>query len=430
MMWAALGGSLVLLALSGALLGCVLGGTGLLLLHFFAGGAEIMAAETLWNDFTKYTLASILIFILAGDLFFASGLSTRSYNALSPLFQRVPGKLLHTNVAICILFGAVSGTSTATAAAVGSAAYPELKSRRYHRGAVLGSLAGAGTLGLLIPPSIALILYGAMQEVSIARLFLAGVVPGVLFGLLFMIFIGISATLRPEMTPHGGAPPALREVLVSLLDLWPLIVLMVSILAPLYLGLAAPTEAAGFGVVVTLLFGFTVGSMTVNRLIETVLNTMLKFGAIIFVVAGAVILKQAIGILGIPKQALVFMVEISPDKYTTLIAVVLFYLVLGCLFDGISLLLLSTPFVAPLLVGYGFDAIWIGVLITILIEIGMITPPVGPNLFVLSSITNGEVGIGEIAKATVPYWLILIGGIALLAAFPGLAIWLPSLVMG
>ncbi|MBY6059593.1 TRAP transporter large permease [Leisingera daeponensis] len=429
-MWGTLTGGLLMLALSGTLLGCVLGGTGLLLLHFFAGGAAVMAAETLWNDFTKYTLSSVLIFILVGDLFFASGLSRRSYSALAPLFQRIPGKLLHTNVAACILFGAVSGTSTATAAAVGAAAYPELRGRNYNRRAVLGSLAGAGTLGLLIPPSIALILYGAMQEVSIARLFLAGVVPGLLLGFAFMVFIAIVALLKPETTPHEGPKPSLGEILRNLVQIWPLVALMASILGPLYAGLAAPTEAAGFGVVFTLALGFTVGTLNWNLLVETVLSTMLKFGAIIFVVAGAVILKQTIGILGVPRQALDFLFGFNLGKYEAMLAVVLFYLILGCLFDGISLLLLSTPFVAPLLVGYGFDPIWIGVLITVLIEIGMITPPVGPNLFILSSITKGEAGIGEIARATIPYWLILIGGVAMLALVPGLALWLPKLVMG
>lgn len=429
-MWNALGISLLGLALVGTLLGCVLGGTGLILLHFFAGDAAIMAAETLWNDFTKYTLASILIFIFVGDLFFASGLSKRSYSALSPLFQRVPGKLLHTNVAVCILFGAVSGTSTATAAAVGAAAYPELKSRNYKRGAVLGSLAGAGTLGLLIPPSIALILYGAMQEVSIARLFLAGIVPGFMFGLSFMIFIAISALLDKTISEHEHHKPGLNEILTSLVQVWPLVALMTSILGPLYAGLAAPTEAAGFGVVFTIVLGVTVGELNVRRFVETVLSTMLKFGSIVFVVMGAIILKQAIGILGLPRDALEFLISFDLDRYQTLLAVVMFYLLLGCLFDGISLLLLSTPFVAPLLLGYGFDPIWIGVLITVLIEIGMITPPVGPNLFVLSSITDGDAGIDEIARATIPYWLILIGGIVVLALIPGLALWLPELVMG
>ncbi|WP_281545430.1 TRAP transporter large permease [Grimontia sp. SpTr1] len=430
MIWGALCTTIISLAIAGATLGLILGGTGLVLLHFLVGeGAGVMAAEVLWTDLTKYTLASILMFILVGDLFFESGMASESYRALSPLFQRIPGKLLHTNVAVCMLFGAVSGTSTATAAAVGSSAYPELISRRYNRYAVLGSLAGAGTLGLLIPPSIALILYGALMDVSIAKLFLGGIFPGILFGLAFMAYIAILSLTKEGITPKQEAQHSSAEIMRSLLNIWPLLILMTSILGPLYFGLATPTESASFGAMFLLVLGFTVGELTVCRLISVLQATMIKFGAIVFVVMGAIILKQAVGILGLPRMAVDTITSISPDATYVLIAIIVFYLAVGCLFDGISILLLTSPFVAPLLISCGYDPIWIGVLITILIEIGMITPPVGPNLFVLSSIACSKVSVGEIAIATIPYWLILLAGIAMITWFPQIVLWLPNQIM-
>jgi tripartite ATP-independent transporter DctM subunit len=329
-----------------------------------------------------------------------------------------------------MLFGAVSGTSSATAAAVGSAAFPELERRKYHRGAVVGSLAASGTLGLLIPPSLALILYGAMTDNSIARLFLGGIVPGVGLGFAFMIFIFFKALFNPSLVPKKTEKPGIGEVLSSLLGIWPLVLLMFSVLGPLYAGIATPTESAAFGFVVVILLGLLFGDLTLANLGPAIMNTMIKFGAIAFVVIGAVILKNAVALLGLPKELIVLVSESGLDRFVVFGFVVAIFVLLGCLFDGISLLLLTVPFVAPMLTDMGFDAIWLGVMITILIEIGMVTPPVGPNLFILSALSNNKVSVGEAALETLPYWIILLVGIALLSVFPGVVLWLPNLVYG
>lgn len=432
MIWFVLVACLAALALIGAPLGIALAGTGLLLNQFFvgSGGNMVLAFEGVWNTFNNFTFSSIILFVLVGDLFFASGLSKKSYGALAPLFQRIPGQLLHTNVVVCMLFGAVSGTSSATAAAVGAAAYPELERRGYHPGAVVGSLAASGTLGLLIPPSLALILFGAMTDNSIGRLFLAGVVPGALLGLGFMVLIAIKTTLRSDLVPVKADPPGWGVTLRSLLDLWPLFILMFAVLGPLYSGIATPTESAAVGFVCALLLGSLVGEITLKNIGPIMINTTIKFGAIGLVVIGAVALKNAVAILGLPRELIELATNSGFDRYVVFALIVLAYIILGCLFDGISLLLLTVPFIAPLLIGQGFDPIWLGVIVTILIEVGMITPPVGPNLFILSTISGNRVSVGEAAMEALPYWLFLLLGIALLTLFPGVVTWLPDLVFG
>lgn len=432
MIWVIILTVLVVLGISGVFLGGTLAATGMTLLWFFVGdGGNLgLAFESVWSTFNNFTFSSIILFVLLGDLFFASGLSSKSYSSLAPLFHHIPGRLLHTNVVVCMLFGAVSGTSSATAAAVGSAAFPELERRKYHRGAVVGSLAASGTLGLLIPPSLALILYGAMTDNSIARLFLGGVVPGVGLGFAFMIFITFKALLNPSLVPKETKKPGIGEVLSSLLGIWPLVLLMFSVLGPLYAGIATPTESAAFGFVLVILLGLLFGDLTLANIGPAIMSTMIKFGAIAFVVIGAVILKNAVALLGLPKELIVLVSESGLDRFVVFGFVVAIFVLLGCLFDGISLLLLTVPFVAPMLTDMGFDAIWLGVMITILIEIGMVTPPVGPNLFILSALSNNKVSVGEAALETLPYWIILLVGIALFSVFPGLVVWLPNLVYG
>ncbi|KGJ03025.1 TRAP transporter, DctM subunit [Paracoccus halophilus] len=432
MIWLLIVIGLTVFALGGIPLGAALAGVGLILYHFFAGGGGNMALafEGVWSTFNNFTFSSIILFVLVGDLFFAGGLSKKSYGALAPLFRRIPGKLLHTNVVVCMLFGAVSGTSSATAAAIGAAAYPELERRNYHAGTVVGSLAASGTLGLLIPPSLALILFGAMTDNSIGRLFLAGVLPGILLGLGFMALIAIKSRLRPEIVPVETEIPGWGEAILALFDLWPLFILMFAVLGPLYSGLATPTESAAVGFVFVLLLGFTVGGLTLRNLGPILVSTMVKYGAIALVVIGAVVLKNAVAILGLPRDLIEAAANSGLGRYAVFALIVLAYLILGCLFDGISLLLLTVPFIAPMLIGQGFDPIWLGVMVTVLIEIGMITPPVGPNLFILSTISGNRVSVGEAARETLPYWLLLLAGIAFFTMFPGVVTWLPDLVYG
>lgn len=427
--WGVLVGGLAVFAGSGLALGAALGLTGLLILQFLARGSTYVAVDAVWNVLNSFTLSAIPLFIILGEIMLRSGVSQRIYTALTPLFQRVPGGLLHTNIAVCTLFGAVSGSSLSTAAAVGSVAYPEMTARGYDRRIVVGSLAGGGTLGLLIPPSLSLLIYGALTETSIGRLFLAGLVPGLLFAALFMVYIFIRCYRRPDLAPRSGAA-GLGVILRGLFSLWPFVLLIAAIMGSIAFGIATPTEAAGIGVIATIVLGRLWGTLTLRSLAQSFFTAILLYASIAFVVMGATILAQAVSLLAVPQSILEAVRAMELGPLPVLALVVLIYLILGCFFDGLSLMIMTLPIVVPLMVGLGYDAIWLGVIITILIEIGQVTPPVGLNLSVLVSVTKEKVTLGEAAIATIPYWLILLSGIALLALFPGIALFLPTAVMG
>jgi tripartite ATP-independent transporter DctM subunit len=415
--------------LSGAVLGAALGLTGFALLHFAVGGATRLGVQTVWNVLNEFTLTAVPLFILLGEVLVASGLARGVYRAMAPFFARLPGGLLHTNIAVCAVFGAVSGSSMSVAAAVGSVAYPELKGRGYDRPAVVGSLAGGGTLGLLIPPSLALLIYGALTDTSIGRLFIAGVLPGLMMAGLFMAWIAFASLRNPALTPETERPP-LRQALRGLPAVLPLVLLIAAVLGTLFAGLATPTEAAGVGVAAAALLGFTLGDLTLRKLGEALIGTARIFAVIAMVFVGALVLAQAVSMLGLPQQMLQAIGEWGLSRWALLGVIVLVYLILGCFFDGLSMMIMTLPLVFPLLTGVGFDPVWLGVVVTLMIEVGMLTPPVGMNLFVLTGITGGEVRLPEAAKAALPYWCALLLGVLLLCLFPGLATWLPALAYG
>ncbi|HEV2603465.1 MAG TPA: TRAP transporter large permease subunit [Microvirga sp.] len=429
MIWGTLGLTLGATVLSGTVLGAALGLTGFVILHLYAGGATQSAVQAVWNTLNEFTLTAIPLFILLGEVLVASGLARGVYQAMAPLFSRLPGRLLHTNVAVCTVFGAVSGSSMAVAAAVGSVAYPELTRRGYDRGAVVGSLAGGGTLGLLIPPSLSLLIYGAQTDTSIGRLFLAGVLPGLMMAGLFMAWIVFAASRDPKLAPAGERLP-LSRILRGLIHVLPLIILILSVLGSLFLGIATPTEAAAVGVAVAALLGFTIGDLTLGKCFEALVATARTFAVIGVVLIGALIFAQSLQMLALPQRLLESIVALGLSQYVVLLVVVAVYLVLGCFFDGLSMMIMTLPIVFPLLTGLGFDPVWLGVIVTIMIEVGMLTPPVGMNLFVLVGITNQDVSLGEAAKASTPYWLALLVGVLLLTLLPGIATWLPNMMRG
>jgi C4-dicarboxylate transporter, DctM subunit len=429
MIWTTLGGALVATVLSGAILGAALGLTGFAVLYFHGGGATRVGVQTVWNVFNDFTITAVPLFILLGEVLVASGLSRGVYRAMAPFFVRLPGGLLHTNIAVCTIFGAVSGSSMAVAAAVGSVAYPELKQRGYDRAAVVGSLAGGGTLGLLIPPSLSLLIYGAQTETSIGKLFIAGVLPGLMMAGLFMAWIFYAAKRNPAMAADSTAWPGWGAALAGLGHVLPLIVLIFAVLGSLFFGIATPTESAAVGVAVAMALGFTMGDLTLRRFGESLFATARIFAIIGVVLMGALVLAQAIQLLGLPQQMLQMVTALGISKYVMLLIIVIIYLILGCFFDGLSMMIMTLPIVFPLMTGLGFDPIWLGVIVTIMIEIGMLTPPVGMNLFVLVGITNNEVPLGDAARASIPYWIALLAGVAVLTLIPGIATWLPSLMI-
>ncbi len=427
MIWVFFIGGLAITALTAAPLGIGLALSGLLVLHFLLGGASNLGFIAVWNVFNEFTLSAVPLYILMGEILLRSGVSYRVYEAFSPLFRFVPGQLLHTNIAVCTLFSAVSGASMSTAAAVGTVAYPELARRGYHRPFVVGTLAAGGTLGLLIPPSLGFIIYGATQGVSITALFMAGIVPGLMLALMFSAIIAVTALLQPEKTPRrSDDQPPDTDRLRRLVGIWPLFALIFCVLGTIYLGLATPTEAAGLGVIAAIAIGAFWGDLRWPQLVKAFYGATRTFGAVMFVALGALVLAQAFSALGIPRDVMRSLTEMNLSATQVLIGMVLIYIVLGCFFDGLSLLLMTVPVVFPVMTGFGFDPVWLGVVIVVCIEIGMLTPPVGANLFVLCGITKGEVSISQAAVAALPFWFAMLVGVALLATFPQIALFLPG----
>ena len=428
MIWAFLGGVLGLTVMSGAVLGAALGLTGFAILEIFGGGVTRLGVQAVFNVLAEFTLTAIPLFILLGDVLVASGLATGIYKAMSPLFGRLRGGLLHTNIAVCTVFGAVSGSSMSVSAAVGSVAYPELSQRGYDRRLVVGSLAGGGTLGLLIPPSLSLLIYGALTDTSIGKLFLAGVLPGLMMAALFMIYIEITVRRQPSLAPQEPSMPW-GETLRATMAVWPILVLILAVLGSLFAGIATPTESAAVGVAAAVLLGFTMGDLTWPKLAKTFLSSASTFAVIALVFMGAVILAQSISLMQLPQKMLETISGVGMSPLVLLVVIVFIYLLLGMIFDGLSMMVMTLPVVFPLMTGLGFDAIWLGVVITMMVEIGMLTPPVGMNLFVLVGITQGKVSLAEAAMGALPFWILLMVGVAILTVVPGIATWLPSVAL-
>lgn len=415
--------------LLGVPIGVALGATAFLLLELFVGGAFQLAVTSTWNTFNSFTLTAVSAFIVLGEVLLASGLTTRIYSSVVPLFQRLPGNLMHTNVAVGALFGSVCGTSLATAAAVGSVAYPQLAERGYPKGSIVGLLAASGTLGIILPPSLILVIYGATQDVSVGRLFLAGIAPGLFLAVAFMIYIAIRAKLKPEWLPDVSDPPSWPQTFLALVGLWPIAILMMAVLGTIYLGVATPTEAAALGAFATVLMGFVFGSLTLRQLMEALINSIVSFGAIALIMVGAAMLTQVISIMGLPMELTAAVADLSLGKYSIFLAIVIIYIVLGCFFDGLSVMLMTLPLTFPMMMAAGFDPVWYGIAVTILIEIGMITPPVGINLFVLSALSKGDVSVAEAARETLPYWILMLVCLGIFTAFPEIITFLPNWIM-
>jgi tripartite ATP-independent transporter DctM subunit len=305
-----------------------------------------------------------------------------------------------------------------------------MSKRNYNEPMVVGSLAGGGTLGLLIPPSLSLLIYGALTETSIGKLFMGGILPGILMAILFMLYIFIRCTINPKLwNSDTNSEEVLNSSIVDFLKIWPIGFLIFAVMGSIVLGIATPTEAAGVGVISSLLLGLFWGDLSKDKIFKCFYNSAITYGSIGFVVVGAVILAQSISILGIPQELIETIQKMGMSKYYVLSLIVLIYLILGCLFDGLSLMVMTLPIVFPLMTNLGFDPVWLGVIITIMIEIGQITPPVGLNLSVLVAVTDNKVGLGETAIATSPYWILLLFGILIVTIFPSIILYIPNNLM-
>ncbi len=413
--------------LSGNLIAVTLILFGILIITFEFGANYTVLANGLWNLFNSFVLTALPMFIFLGELLTKTGISRRVYQSLAPLFGYLPGQLVQTNIGTCTLFSAVCGSSQATAAVVGAIAYDELSDQGYKPKWIAGSLAAGGTLGIMIPPSLALIIYGWWEDVSIGRLFVAGAVPGLMLASMFMLYIGIAAKMRPVDFPRREVVP-LRQAIRATIDIWPFIILVFSILGTLMIGLATPTEAAALGVAAAMLIALMYGKLTVSAVWEALKDTALVMSTIGFIIVGATVLSQALALSGIPEEISRSVAESGLPPLLILLAVYLLYLVLGCLLAAIEMLLITLPFTFPVIIGLGYDPVWFGIAVVMLIEIGMLTPPLGMNLFVILAISGGRLNLSELAIACIPFWLILMAGLAIITAFPQIVLFLPNAV--
>jgi len=383
-------------------------------------------ATTLWGHSHSWALAALPMFILMGEVLLRSRLSDDMFSGLSPWLGRLPGRLLHVNVFGCAIFAAVSGSSAATAATIGKMSIPELKERGYPESLILGTLAGSATLGLLIPPSIILIVYGVATEQSIARLFIAGVLPGLLLIGMFASYVMIVALTKPSIFPPSSQKYTFVEKLSASRRLIPVLLLIASVIGSIYAGIASPTDAAAVGVVLSVLLAWWNNSLSWTMLKEALMGATVTSCMIAFILTGAAFLSVAMGFTGIPRNLAAWIGTFDLSPYALLAALTVFFIVLGCFLDGISVVVLTTSIVMPMVESIGIDPLWFGIYLVIVVEMSQITPPVGFNLFVIQGLTG--INILRIAKAAIPFFLMLLLAVGLITVFPEIATYLPNLM--
>jgi C4-dicarboxylate transporter, DctM subunit len=384
-------------------------------------------ATRVWGSLNVWDLTALPMFIWMGEILFRSRLSSDMFTGLSPFTRRLPGGLLHVNILGCALFAAVSGSSAATTATVGKMSLPELRARGYDERMAIGTLAGAGTFGFLIPPSIILIVYGAAADQSIARLFLAGVIPGLMLAAMFAGYVMLWSLLHRDRMPAPEPRPDWRTRLRALGLLMPTVLLIVAVIGSIYAGLASPTEAAVVGVVGALLISGLSGGLGWPSFKASLEGSAITTCMIAFILAGASFLTVAMGFTGIPRMLAAWIGEQGYSQFALLSALLLFFIVLGFFLDGISIVVLTVSIILPMVQAAGIDPIWFGIFLVLVVEMSQITPPVGFNLFVLQSITGR--GIFEIARWALPFFLILVLATAILSLFPEIALWLPGTML-
>jgi tripartite ATP-independent transporter DctM subunit len=388
-----------------------------------------------WNTNTSFVLVAIPLFLLMGELLLRSGESDRMYRVLAHWLSPIPGGLLHSNIAACAVFSAVSGSSVATAATIGSVALPAFRTRGYNERLVLGSLAGGGALGNLIPPGIAFIVYGVLMEVSIGRLYIAGIIPGILVSLLFMLFIFVVALIRPRWAPPEPAAPW-PVMLRGLLDLVPTVALVFLVLGTIYLGVATPTESAAFGVSGAFVLALLARKVNGTMLRGVFLSTARSTAVVMLILTGAFVLNSTFALLGIPYAISQAVAAMKLTPLTTIAMLVALYLVLGTFMDGFAMMVTTIPVLLPLLKAQNIDLIWFGVIAVMLTEAALISPPEGLNLYVIQAFrkpaeAGGQRGtIMDVWLGVTPFFLLMMLGIVLVIAFPALAVWLPETMRG
>lgn len=384
-------------------------------------------ATTVWGAINSWDLAALPMFIWMGEILFRTRLSEDMFDGLAPWIRRLPGRLLHVNIIGCAIFAAVSGSSAATTATIGRMSLPELRRRGYDERMAIGTLAGSGTLGLLIPPSIILIVYGAATEQSIARLFIAGILPGIMLAVLFMGYTAAWSYLRSSRMPEPDPRIPYLQRIWQTRRLFPVLALIAGVIGSIYAGLASPTEAAIVGVALALLLSWLSGTLNRTSFVEALRSASRTSCMIVLILSGAAVLTVAMGYTGIPRQLATFIAEQQLSPYALLAALTLFFAVMGCFLDGISIVVLTTSVILPMIEAANLDVIWFGIYLVLVVEMSQITPPVGFNLFVIQGLTGHN--IFKVAAMTLPFFLLMVVAVALVVIFPQIALWLPTTML-
>jgi len=409
---------------SGVWIGLALAGVAWIGMELFSSRpAGDAMAVTIWGSASSWTLTALPLFCWMGEILFRTRLSEDMFRGLAPWLERLPGRLLHTNIIGCTIFAAVSGSSAATCATIGKMTLPELKSRGYPEDITIGTLAGAGTLGLLIPPSIIMIVYGVTANVSIAQIFIAGVVPGILLAALFSGYIVLWALMNPGKVPAIAERTTLAQKLFASRHLIPVVVLIAVVLGSIYVGIATATEAAALGVVGSLVISAAQRSLTRRTFVDSLMGATRLYCMIALILAGAAFLTLAMGYIGLPRHLAEWIGELGLSPFMLVVALTVFYIVLGCFLDGISMVVLTMGVILPTVEKAGIDLLWFGIFIVLVVEMAQITPPVGFNLFVLQGMTGKQ--ITWIARNTLPMFLLMCIAVTLIWYVPDLITWLP-----
>lgn len=384
-------------------------------------------SNILWNSTSSSTMMALPLFIFMGEILFRSKISENLFKGLSPWMDRLPGRLIHVNIVASALFAAVSGSSAATTATVGKITLPELFKRKYDKSLCIGSLAGAGTLGFLIPPSMMMLVYGIVAEVSIGKLFIAGILPGIMLALSFSLFAVVRCIKNPEFAPRGEVRYSWKDRIKTIPQLLPVIFLIVLVLGSIYTGWATPTEAASVGVLGSIFFAAVSKSMDKKIFCQAVLGSIKTSCMIMLIVCGASFLSVAVGYLGIPARLTQFIGELGLSKYQLILILSVMYIILGCMLDGFSMIVMSLPLALPLIKAAGFEPLWFGIYIVIMIELAQITPPVGFNLFVINGLVDEDVL--KIALYALPSFIIMLAVVAIITVYPDIVLSLPNMMV-
>jgi len=419
---------MVILLLGGLWIAGGLGLAGFLAIFSNAGfdRAISLLGNQAWNTSTSFTLLAVPLFIFMGEILGRTGYLNRVYESTSKIIGSVPGGLAHSNILASTVFAACSGSSVASAAAIGRVAYPKLTAMGYSRRMVLGSIAAGGTLGIMIPPSIPMILYGALAQGSVGRLFIAGIVPGLLMALSFSIVIVIWSLVIKGSTPTIHQNVRFSERLMAFIHLWPILIIVIVVLGGIYAGIATPTETAALGATASLILTASMRLLTRKNLMEAMTATVTMTSMLMLIMIGGMLMGLTLAYFNVPSEMAAFIKASNLSSGAIIFFLVMTYLIGGLVLPGLSMLVMTIPFVMPILTAAGIDTIWFGILMVLLIEISQLTPPVGVNLFVLQAITKEE--LMTVAYGCIPYLIPMVLMIALLWAFPGIALWLPNLM--